>query len=185
MNLIAGHHKRVKQIVESTTHPDKGSLSWPGDKEFLAAYNVAPSDLLKAIADKITESGIPDKITEAKAIGNPDALIKAKLDDHYEITVYVKFETSEELPTCTYCKVDLLKEDYFTIRNLKKNIEFSAPTSFLHRLQHDDLGDEVDSNIDPTIACNTLELGNTNLKRNHPLYSIAQYTKDFYIKASG
>lgn len=171
MGLLFDHRAKVND----TPSP------WPGDQELLAAYNVTPSDILKSVVEKINQAEIPQKIAEAKSLENQDALIETTLNDHYKITASFK---SIPNTLCTYCKVDLISQGYFKIYNLMKEIELVIPEGILHLLEHNDLGDTLELHIDPTIACNALELGNTTLETSNPLYNVAQFGKRFYIEQS-
>lgn len=152
---------------------------WPGDKELLAAYNVTPKDILQSARQKINEANLFERLATMRFTGMDDIRITVKLNDHYRISAH--FKISETIP-CTHCKADLLAKCYFKFYNLKNNTEMLFPQPILHLLEHDDLGNEPGLNIDPTLACKFFELGNTNLERNHPLYHIAQFRKDYYME---
>lgn len=161
------------ELLADHVRENNASSPWPGDSELLAAYNVTPADILESIQKKITEANIQDRIEGA---------FEVPLSNHYKITADVTVLSQTDDTFCPHCKVALLYKKYFKISNLKNSIEITIPIYALHLLEHNDLGDKAGLNIDPTIACKTLELGNTELQTNNPLYNLAQYGKDFFIK---
>lgn len=169
LDLLIDYQKKVK------TTP----TSWPGDVELFTAYKSSTSEILSKINQILDEAKISEQISEAKFKQN--ALLEITLIDYYRISIYL---TGTSTTACTECKVALLCQTHFKIYNIQKNIELEIPAKALHNLLNNDLGDKLELNIDPTIACKTLEIGDTNLPRNHPLYSIAQFSKNFYIEQS-
>ena len=166
MELLADHHARVKIIGEKEP--------WPGDKELCAAYNITPADILKSVLQKIMQANIPKKIFESMIRDN-DKLIEVNIKDHYKITASIKYLSS----------ADAIHVEYIKIYNIKKYLwKLTIPYPVFKLLEKDNLGDKPGLNIDPTIACKVLELGNTALPITSPLYNVAQYGKAFFINQS-
>lgn len=172
MENLSHFPKTVHGYLELLAHHTKAKNTpspWPGDNELLTAYNVTPADILKNLLQKMADANFPQKISEASFKGE-DAQIEFNLNDHYKITAYVKYASNSQIAS------------YLKIHNIKKEMELTVPFSVLSLLEQDNLGDKPGLNIDPTIACKVLELGNTELPINSPLYNVAQYGKEFFIE---
>lgn len=156
-----------------------GTLARSEDFKLLQRYGVTT----RQIAEKLKEiaavalNSIQDDIAEAKRYES-DSMTRLKINvgDVFSVEVKVFLGVIQKVE-CAYCKVHFPNSANFTITNIENNSIAKVPYFVIHLAEeHGDLGNLPPFRLAPPSACKVLNLGNTDIPVQDPLFEIAKYS---------